>query len=99
MLKWMLPHLLLFVVSDTPICHHGCTVTVNVGTKHLPEESMHLSFRTMVRSAERSRSPKTSIPHIKYAKPPEQACEYHTSPSQVSFLQILNALCHLCRGE
>lgn len=89
MLTRMLSHLLLFVVSGTlllPIT--SGTFTVNVGTKHVPQESMHLSFRTMVRSAERSRSPKTSIPHIKYAKKnPEQACEHHTSLSQVSFYE------------
>lgn len=39
----------------------------NAGTKLELQESMHLSFTAMVRSAERSRSPKTSILPINHA--------------------------------
>lgn len=39
----------------------------NAGTKFELQESMHLSFTAMVRSAERSRSPKTSILPINHA--------------------------------
>lgn len=41
----------------------------NAGTKLELQESMHLSFTAMVRSAERSRSPKASILPINHASP------------------------------
>lgn len=39
---------------QTPVSYHSSALTFNVGTKHALQESMRLSFTTLVRSAERS---------------------------------------------
>lgn len=58
-------YLLLSVVRPFPFT--AAASPFNAGTKLELQESMHLSLTAMVRSAERSRSPKTSILPINHA--------------------------------
>lgn len=86
---WVLSHLLLSVVSGRLLFPFTATLSPSMcwNKARATEINAPVIHNYGQIRAERSRSPKTSIPHIKYAKKkPEQACEYHTSLSRFPFI-------------